>query len=55
MSGEREGDRDAYDKLTKDVLDTPRKGRPFTEGEARDMARKALTEADRRLRDSGKR
>jgi hypothetical protein len=55
VSGERQGDREALDKLTKDVIDTPRQGRPFTDGEARDMARKALTEADRRLRAQGKR
>jgi hypothetical protein len=55
LSGERAGDRDALDKLTKDVLDTPRKDRPFSAEEARGMARKAMLEADRRLRDSGKR
>ena len=52
---ERAGDREALDKLTKDVMDTPRKDRPFTEAEARGMARTALTEADRRLREQGKR
>lgn len=55
MSGERAGDREALDRLTKDVLDTPRKGKPFSEAEARDMARKSLTEADRRLRERGER
>ena len=55
MSGERQGDREALDRLTRDVLDTPRKDRPFSEREARDMARNAMREVDRKLRETGER
>lgn len=58
MSGERQNDRQVIDQLTRDILNTPRredKGGRFTPQEAEDMAKKAMRETDRRLRDRGAR
>jgi hypothetical protein len=55
-AGERADDRDAMDRLTRDILDQPLKGgRRFSAEEAQQMARDTMREVDRRLREQGRR
>jgi hypothetical protein len=54
--GERAEDRQAIDNITRDILAQPYKpGKRPSPEQAQQMARNAMTEADRRLREQGKR
>lgn len=56
MSGEREGDRRVIDNIAREILDQPYKpGHRPSADRAREMARNAMIDADRRLREQGKR
>lgn len=48
--GERQGDREVLDRLTKDAIDAG-----MSSETARRKAREAMLEVDRRLREQGKR
>lgn len=58
MSGEGQRDREVIDRMTRDILETPRredKGGRFTPAEAERMAKEAMRRADRELGRIGRR